>query len=59
MINAAHRLDDLRVPPGYRREAWRGDLVGSFSSRINDQWCIVLGWTGDRATDVQIVDYHR
>lgn len=59
MINAAHRLDDLRVPPGNRLEALLGDLAGSFSIRINDQWRIVFGWTGDRATDVQIADYHR
>lgn len=58
MLNAAKKLDDLRVPPGNRLEALRGDLAGSFSIRINDQWRIVFGWTDDSATHVQIVDYH-
>lgn len=58
MISAAHKLEDLRMPPGNRLEALRGDLAGSFSIRINDQWRIVFGWSDDRATEVQIVDYH-
>ena len=58
MLHAAEQLDDLRVPPGNRLEALRGDLAGKHSIRINDQWRIVFGWRDDGAHDVEIVDYH-
>jgi proteic killer suppression protein len=56
-VNAAARLDDLRVPPGNRLEALKGNRVGHHSIRINDQWRIVFRWR-DGAHDVHIVDYH-
>lgn len=52
------RLDDLRVPPGNRLEALRGDRKGQYSIRINDQFRICFRWTGTDAEDVEIVDYH-
>lgn len=57
MLNAAHRLEDLRSPPGNRLEALRGDREGQHSIRINDQWRICFVWN-DGAEDVEIVDYH-
>ena len=57
MLAAATRLDDLRVPPGNRLEALRGDRRGQHSIRINDQWRICFRWN-DGAEDVEIVDYH-
>lgn len=57
-LNRAARLDDLRVPPGNRLEALRGDLAGRYSIRINDQWRIVFRWTTEGPCDVEIVDYH-
>lgn len=56
-INAAKAIYDLRVPPGNRLEALRGDLKGYYSIRINDQWRIVFTWK-DGASNVEIVDYH-
>lgn len=35
-VNAASRLEDLRVPPGIRLEALTGDRHGQHSIRIND-----------------------
>ena len=58
MLNAAEQLDDLRVPPGNRLEALRGNLAGKHSIRINDQWRIVFFWRDDGAHDVEIMDYH-
>ncbi len=58
MLNAAHRLDDLRSPPGNRLEALRGDLQGYHSLRVNAQWRIVFRWINDTARDVSLVDYH-
>jgi hypothetical protein len=36
-LNAAHKLDDLRSPPGNRLEALKGNLEGFHSIRVNDQ----------------------
>ena len=58
MVNAASVLDDLRVPPGNRLEALKGDLKGKHSIRINDQWRAVFRWEGGDAHDVEIMDYH-
>ena len=58
MLEAAERLDDLRVPPGNRLEALRGDRAGQHSIRINGQWRIVFVWRDDGAHEVEIIDYH-
>lgn len=57
-IEFSARLDDLRVPPGNRLEALKGDLAGFHSIRINSQWRIVFRWERDRAYEVRIMDYH-
>jgi len=57
-LDAAQRLEDLRVPPGNRLEALKGDRKGQHSIRINDQYRICFVWTGTDAQDVEIVDYH-
>jgi len=58
VLNAAHRLEDLREPPGNQLEMMKGDWAGFHSIRINDQWRIVFHWLGNNATDVSITDYH-
>lgn len=58
VIEFAHVLGDLRVPPGNRLEALKGDLAGFHSIRINDQWRVVFRWESGAAHDVSIVDYH-
>jgi len=57
-LEIANRLDDLRVPPGNRLEALRGDRSGQFSIRINDQWRVCFRWTEAGIKDVEIVDYY-
>ena len=57
-IDSAVELNDLRVPPGNRLEALKGDLTGQHSIRINDQYRICFIWTNSGATEVEIVDYH-
>jgi proteic killer suppression protein len=57
-LHRAIRLQDLRVPPGNRLEALRGDREGQRSIRINDQWRICFRWKNGDAIDVGIVDYH-
>jgi len=58
MVEAAAGLEDPRVPPGNRLEALRGDLAGTHSIRVNDQWRIVFRWSDGGADDVRLVDYH-
>ena len=57
MLNAAHNIEDLRVPPGNRLEALRGDMKEFHSIRVNDRWRIVFKWRGG-AHDVSLCDYH-
>ncbi len=57
-LNAAHELQDLRMSPGNRLEALKGDRHGNHSIRINDQWRVVFRWQNGHAHDVEIDDYH-
>jgi proteic killer suppression protein len=57
-LHRSRELRDLRVPPGNRLEALKGDRAGQYSIRINDQWRICFRWHGENASDVEIVDYH-
>ncbi|MEO7727323.1 MAG: type II toxin-antitoxin system RelE/ParE family toxin [Burkholderiales bacterium] len=54
----AGRLEDLRVPPGNRLEALKGNRAGQHSIRVNDQFRVCFRWTHAGAEDVEIVDYH-
>jgi proteic killer suppression protein len=54
----AGRIDDLRIPPGNRLEALRGDRAGQCSIRVNDRFRVCFRWTVAGAEDVEIVDYH-
>lgn len=58
LLDAVQALDELRVPPGNRLEALRGDRIGQHSIRINDQWRICFVWTPAGPSEVEIVDYH-
>ena len=57
-LEVATVLDDLRVPPGNRLEALKGNRAGQYSIRINDQFRLCFVWTNAGAQDVEIVDYH-
>jgi toxin HigB-1 len=57
-LDAAVRLDDLRVPPANRLEALAGKLRGLHGLRVNDQWRIVFPWRDDGPDDVEFTDYH-
>jgi proteic killer suppression protein len=57
-LEIAGRLDDLRIPPGNRLEALKGDRAGQFSIRINAQWRVCFEWSTGGPRNVEIVDYH-
>jgi proteic killer suppression protein len=58
MLNRAESLRDLRVPPGNRLEALKGDRAGQHSIRINNQFRVCFVWTADGPQNVEIADYH-
>ena len=60
ILSAATGLNDLRALPSNRLEALRGNRLGQFSIRINEQWRICFEWPQDASGPyhVEIVDYH-
>jgi toxin HigB-1 len=59
-LDAAARLGDLAALPGNRFEALKGNRLGQYSIRINDQWRICFEWpeSSPGPMNVEIVDYH-
>jgi toxin HigB-1 len=57
-LQAATRLEDLRLPPSNQLEALKGDRAGQYSIRINDQWRVCFRFRDGDAFDVEITDYH-
>jgi toxin HigB-1 len=58
MLNAAVRLDDLRVPPGNRLEPLKGTEKGRYSIRVNERWRITFRFENHHAQSVCCEDYH-
>ncbi len=59
-LESAVSIKDLGALPGNRLEALKGDRVGQYSIRINDQWRICFEWPEGfpGPINVEIVDYH-
>lgn len=60
ILNAATSLKVLRDLPSNRLEYLKGDRLGQYSIRINQQWRICFEWpdTVSGPMNVEIVDYH-
>lgn len=58
MLDAAAKLEDLRVPPGNRLEKLAGNRGGQYSIRINDQYRICFAWRDGNVHDAEITGYH-
>ena len=58
MLNAATKLDDLRVPPGNRLEPLKGDQKGRHSIRVNEKYRLTFRFVDGNAHDVRCEDYH-
>jgi len=54
----ATSVEDLRVPPGNRLHALKGDRKGQQAIAVNDQWRICFRFVDGDAYDVEICDYH-
>jgi proteic killer suppression protein len=57
-LDAAIKIDDLRLPPSNRLETLKGKRLGQWSLRINDQWRIGFIWRDGNVEKVEIIDYH-
>jgi proteic killer suppression protein len=57
-LDDAENLQDLQSVPGNKFEKLKGDRAGQYSIRINDQWRICFDWVGNKAVNVEVVDYH-
>jgi len=58
ILDAAERLEDLRIPPSNHLEKLYGDRKGQYSIRINIRWRICFEWRKGDACSVETVDYH-
>lgn len=58
MVDAAVRLDELKIPSGNELEKLKGDRKGQHSIRINDQFRVCFVWKDGGAEQVEITDYH-
>ena len=58
LVNAAHAMSDLRVPPGNRLEALKGDQKGRLSVRVNERYRITFRFENGNAFEVRCEDYH-
>ena len=59
-LDAAHKISDLKAPPGNQLEALKDDLLGYHSIRVNDQWRIIFKRSSadQGPLEVDVVDYH-
>jgi proteic killer suppression protein len=58
LLHAASSLSDLRIPPGNRLEALRGEQEGRHSIRVNDRLRITFRLQDGGAWEVRCEDYH-
>jgi len=58
MIDAADRVDALRVPPSNRLKKLTGGLAGWWGLRVNDQYRVIFRWVDGAAEGVEFIDYH-
>lgn len=57
-LDSVSSLDELRIPPGNKLEALKGERKGQYSIRINNQYRICFLWAEAEPQDVEIMDYH-
>ena len=57
-INAATKVDSLRVPPSNHLKKLIGNKKDFWSIRVNDQYRVIFKWDNSEAIDVDVEDYH-
>lgn len=58
VLDAAGRLEDLRIPAGNRLALLKGDQAGRHSIRVNEQYRVTFRWENGHAYEVLVEDYH-
>jgi toxin HigB-1 len=58
MLDVAARLEDLESPPENRLKVLKGQMKGSHSIRVNDQYRVTFRWENGHAFEVAVEDYH-
>ena len=58
MIDAAHELRDLKVPPNNKLHPLVDDRAGQHAIWVNDKYRLCFRWQDGDAYDVEFVDYH-
>ena len=58
LLNSAHILEDLKIPPGNKLEKLTGNLKEFHSIRINEKYRIIFIWQDGNCHQVSIIDYH-
>lgn len=57
-LNAATRVETLKVPPNNKLMKLTGDLKDFWRIKIDKQWAIIFMWDAGQAFNVDIIDYH-
>ncbi|MFQ5592375.1 MAG: type II toxin-antitoxin system RelE/ParE family toxin [Phycisphaerae bacterium] len=57
-VDLAVDVEDLRVPPGNRLHALKGERKGQYAISINSQWRICFRFVKGDAYEVEVCDYH-
>jgi toxin HigB-1 len=57
-VHVATKVTDLRVPPGNRLHALKGDRAGQHAIGVNAQWRICVRFDDGDAYDVECCDHH-
>lgn len=57
-LDSVTSLEELRIPPGNKLEALKGDRKEEHSIRINEQYRICFQWSETGPDLIEIVDYH-
>lgn len=57
-IDAAEKIDDLRIPPSNKLEKKTGNLKEFYAIWVNAKWRIIFRWVDGAAEDVELIDYH-
>ena len=58
MIEAAEKLNDLKVPPGNKLHPLKDDRDGQHAIWVNDRVRVCFKWSDEGCTEVEIIDYH-
>ncbi len=56
-LESAGAIDDLKQP-SFRLHPLKGDLEGYWAVTVRANWRIIFRFKGDKASDVDLVDYH-